>query len=184
MTQDFISVPPFTHPDLVMRRVYKGRDSAALLALRGNAEAMRYIGKPLATRLEDANALIDSINDIIDNNKGIHWGLFLPDRDHLIGTIGFFRWDHQHRRAEIGYMLHPDYHRRGLMSLAMHFAIQYAWQEMDLHSIEARTYPQNTASQELLRKYGFQQEGYLRECFYFDGVFSDSVIFSLLRPRD
>lgn len=176
-----MTVPSFTHPDLVMRRIYKGRDSAALLALRGNAEAMRYIGKPLATSIEDADALIASIDEVIDTGKGIHWGLFLPERDYLIGTMGFFRWDHHHRRAEIGYMLHPDYHRRGLMSLAMHLALQYAWTAMNLHSIEARTYPENEASQQLLRKYGFVQEGYLRECFYFDGVFSDSVIFSLLR---
>lgn len=184
MSQDYITVPTLTHPDLLMRRIYKGRDTAALLALRSHPEAMRYIGKPLATNAEEVNALIDSVDDIIENHKGTHWGLFLPERDHLIGTMGFFRWDHHHRRAEIGYMLHPDYHRRGLMSLAMHLALRYGWQEMNLHSVEARTYPQNEASQQLLRKHGFVQEGYLRECFCHDGVFSDSVIYSLLRPRD
>jgi len=52
---------------------------------------------------------------------------------------------------------------------------------LNIHSIEANIHPANKASEAVLLKAGFVQEGYFKENFFFNGSFLDSVIFSLVK---
>jgi ribosomal-protein-alanine N-acetyltransferase len=88
-----------------------------------------------------------------------------------------------HYRAEIGYVLHPQHQGKGLMTEAMKAVIHYAFEVMQLHSIEANINPLNIASKQVLLKNGFVQEAYFRENFYFNGVFLDSMIFSRINNK-
>ena len=86
----------------------------------------------------------------------------------------------EHYRSEIGYALNPLFQGKGIMQEAMQAIIQYGFEIMKLHSVEANVNPANEASMRLLEKNGFVKEAYFRENYYFDGKFLDSVIYSLL----
>jgi len=59
--------------------------------------------------------------------------------------------------------------------------VDYGFNTLGLHSVEARTSPDNTASNKVLESAGFIQEGYLKESFCFRGVFEDTVIYSKIK---
>ena len=86
----------------------------------------------------------------------------------------------EHYRAEIGYLLSDAFQRRGIMQEAITAAINYGFNVMRLHSIEANVNPGNTASIMLLEKNKFMREAYFRENFYYNGKFMDSLVYSLL----
>ncbi|HNB42281.1 MAG TPA: GNAT family protein, partial [Anaerolineales bacterium] len=67
---------------------------------------------------------------------------------------------------------------------ALHAAIQFGFDQMKLHRIEALVYPENTRSLHLLNKLGFKQEGTLRDYFYLDGKFYDHIVLSLLKTSE
>jgi ribosomal-protein-alanine N-acetyltransferase len=77
-------------------------------------------------------------------------------------------------------MLLPEYWKKGLAKEALLKVIDFGFNEMKLHSIEAHISPRNTASALLLEKTGFAKEAYFKEDFYFDGAFEDTAIYSLL----
>jgi ribosomal-protein-alanine N-acetyltransferase len=60
--------------------------------------------------------------------------------------------------------------------------MEYGFQTMRLHSVEANINPANRTSRKLLVKNSFVQEGFFKENYYFNGKFLDSVIYSLLTP--
>ena len=66
------------------------------------------------------------------------------------------------------------------MTEALTPIIAYGFSEMQLHRIEAFVGPNNSPSLNLMRKFGFTQEGQLRQHYLKDGKFEDSVVFSLL----
>ena len=100
----------------------------------------------------------------------------------LIGTIGFWRITKEHYRAEIGYALHPDFHRKGITQEAMIEVLNYGFEMIRLHSVEANVNPNNEASKKLLEKNKFVQEAYFKENYFSNGQFLDSAIYSLLTP--
>jgi ribosomal-protein-alanine N-acetyltransferase len=77
-------------------------------------------------------------------------------------------------------MLLPEYHGRGIITEAIKEALNYGFEIMKLHSVEAIIDPENFASERVLQKSGFVKEAHLKENEYYDGKFLDTVIYSIL----
>ena len=59
--------------------------------------------------------------------------------------------------------------------------IDFGFDEMNLHSIEANINPGNAASAMLLESAGFIKEAYFKEDYFFNGAFHDTIIYSRLK---
>lgn len=153
-----------------------------IFQLRSNVHAMKYIHRPIATSLEDAKALLAKITAMNANNEGIQWGILLKNQPKVIGMIGYHRIDKEHYRAEIGYMLDPEYWNCGITSEATKAVVDFGFQQMKLHSIEAKINPENVNSEKLLLKNNFIKEAHFKEDFFFNGEFSDTIVYSRLTP--
>ena len=64
------------------------------------------------------------------------------------------------------------------MTEALQICLQYGFQKMKLHSVEANINPGNKASMQLLESAGFEKEAYFKENYFYNGKFSDSIIYS------
>lgn len=159
-------------------------DAKELLYLRSSEEVMKYIDRERTRSIRDAELFIDKIDASLDSNNGIMWGITLKERPRtLIGNIGYWRLVKEHYRAEVGYMLHPAFWKKGIMKEALLRVIDFGFDEMKLHSIEANINPRNTASAKLLESTGFVKEAYFKEDYFFNGAFHDTIIYSRLKQR-
>ncbi len=176
----FQPFPEMLTERLLLRQIVPG-DAGALYQLRTDEEAMRYIGRPKPQSVEEVTeGFIRLIAESMSRNESVAWAICLRDEPGLIGTIGYHRADPANHRAEIGYMLDPACWSKGIMSEAIAPVVCYGFDQMGLHSIQAFVEPANAASSALLRKFGFRQEGYFRDYFYFEGAYQDMEMYSLL----
>ncbi|MDQ2863326.1 MAG: GNAT family N-acetyltransferase, partial [Bacteroidota bacterium] len=96
------------------------QDAAEILDLRSNENVMKYIDRAKAKSITDAETFIARIEEFININNGIMWGITLKgNTDKLIGNIGYWRLIKEHYRSEVGYMLHPDFLKKGIMKEAL-----------------------------------------------------------------
>jgi [ribosomal protein S5]-alanine N-acetyltransferase len=110
--------------------------------------------------------------------------LIEKDSNNVIGWCGYHTWYVLHNRAEIGYLISDEASKRkGYMSEALPAVIEYGFDKMKLHRIEAMLNPDNVASLKLLGAQGFVKEGYLREHYFKDGKPEDSLVMSLLKKE-
>ena len=182
LSPQFTPFPELRTQRLLLRSLTLA-DAPGVQRLRSNEAVMQYINRPLTRTLEQAEAWIQVILDALERNDGITWCICLKEApaEH-IGSIGLWRLEKENYRAEIGYMLEPGLQGQGYMSEALQAVVDYGFKVLRLHSIEAQLNPKNTASSALLKKAGFVQEGYFRENYYYNGVFSDTAVYSLLMP--
>lgn len=177
---NFNPFPTLQTPRLVLRQITTA-DNEAMLALRSSEAVMKYIDRPRAGTLQDAEVFIGIIQDALAHNNGITWGIAIKEYPSLlIGTIGYWRLIKENYRAEIGYMLDPKYWQKGIMKEALMCVIDYGFGTMSLHSIEAKINPENMASASILTSAGFIKEAHFKEDYFFNGRFLDTVIFSRL----
>lgn len=121
---------------------------------------------------------------------GTGYGFFLIRRsdDMLLGgiTLGSVRRGVS-QSATLGYWLGAPHARQGLMTEAVHCVLDFAFDRLGLHRVEAACVPDNQASRGLLLKCGFREEGIAREYLRIDGRWADHVLFAILstdsRPR-
>jgi ribosomal-protein-alanine N-acetyltransferase len=176
---NFTPFPTLETERLIIKQVTED-DANDILELRSNEEVMKYIPRPTLQNKEEALELIAMLDDKIENNIGINWGIQLKNNSKIIGIIGFYRLKPEHYRAEVGYMLLPEYKGIGIVSEALKKVVEYGFKEMKLHSIEAVLDPKNGGSEKVLLKNGFVKEAHLIENEYYEGRFLDTMIYSIL----
>ena len=176
---NFNPFPTLQTERLILREVTL-QDAEDFFVARKDKETMKYIGKPLHKTISETEDLIKKIMEGIRNNEVISWAIALKENQKFIGTISYHRIEKENYRAEVGYMLLPAYWRRGLVNEALKTVLNYGFTKMNLHSIEAKINPRNTASSNLLKRNGFIKEAYFKEDYFFEGKFQDTEIYSLL----
>jgi [ribosomal protein S5]-alanine N-acetyltransferase len=175
----FNPFPILTTERLVLRRLTQA-DAEEVFNLRRDETLMKFVARPIAKTLEDALGLIRSVDEGIDKNQSINWGITLKGENKVIGVAGIVRTTPEHHRAEIGYLLAGEHHKKGIISEALKEILHYGFLSLHLHRMEAVTDPRNTASISVLKKLGFNMDGHFRENFLYEGDFLDSMHFSLL----
>lgn len=97
----------------------------------------------------------------------------------LIGGCGYHNFHNMKpHQAEIGYWLAAPYRGQGIMPLVVETVCQYGNRELGLLRIEAPIYAFNTASQRVLEKCGFAEEGYLRKAYFKNEQYHDGKLFA------
>jgi ribosomal-protein-alanine N-acetyltransferase len=171
---------PVLETSRLLLRELRDDDKERVLEFRSNPIIMHFIPRPLAMNMEDALAHINKVREGFKKKENINWGIENKDTNQLIGIAGFVRTQTSNFRAEIGYLLDINSHGKGYMTEAMEAMIKYGFEKMNLHSIEAIVDPENTASLAVLERSGFEKDGHFKENFFHNGVFLDTVHYSLL----
>lgn len=100
----------------------------------------------------------------------------------IVGSISIERKADIYRLdGELGYMLLRDYWNRGLMSQAVGQVCEIAIKELGLNRITANVFHPNLASQRILLKNGFIQEGVMRKAVIKGDIFYDILIYGLVK---
>ena len=101
-----------------------------------------------------------------------------------IGECGFHTWNKTHGRAELFYNLTDvSYRQKGLMTEVVNLVIDFGFDQLHLHRIEALVANWNTASIKLLERYQFTKEGTMREDYFYEGNYESSECYSLLKQE-
>ena len=117
---------------------------------------------------------------------GYSFLLFRADDDALVGgvTLSNVRRGVA-QSASLGYWVGEPFARQGYMTEGLRAILDFAFDRLALHRIEAACLPGNRASQGLLLKSGFKEEGYSRQYLRINGRWQDHRLFAVLQddPR-
>ena len=178
---DLSSFPVLATPRLDLRAL-TAADAKAIFRLRSDPRVMHHIPKALFIRSDEAVGLLRDLQRTYDAHEAIMWGIAVKGSKTVCGIIGYWRILAEHHRAEIGYFLDPDLWGQGLMTEALAAVLDFGFGTLALHSVEAATQPGNASSMRVLERNGFTREGYFKQNIRANGVFVDSVVYSLLAP--
>lgn len=179
-----ISLEPFpvlSTERLVLRQLTND-DTEDFFFLQSNAEVMKHIATPMKS-LDEAEKKLKLFEDLLLKNEVINWAVTLKPDNKLIGLLLLKAIDCKNHRAEVGYMLHPDFWRRGIIQEALTAILDFAFNTLNFHSLEATIDPINTASEKILEKNGFVKEAHFKENYFSEGKFLDSGVYSLLKSN-
>ncbi|WP_456271405.1 GNAT family N-acetyltransferase [Bacillus sp. AK031] len=143
----------------------------------------RFYGMESLVTIDQAKDIIASFQQGYAGMRSMRWGIVLKEDNTFIGTVGQNNLQRGNKKAEIGFEIHPDFWAKGYTSEAAEAIIEYAFEELQLYRMGAITFLGNQASQRLLKKLGFKEEGVLRGYIYQHGKSHDTYMFSLLQPE-
>ncbi|MEP6616093.1 MAG: GNAT family N-acetyltransferase [Ginsengibacter sp.] len=159
-------------------------DIDQIFLLRSDPRVLHYLGRAPESSRETAKKYLHDIRELENNGEAITWGITVEKSNKVVGTICYWHLQPLHQRAEIGYALHPDHQGKGYMEEAMKAVLDYGFNTLHFHSIEADVDPNNLASIKLLLRNRFVKEAHFRENYFYNGNFFDTAVYTLLNPGE
>ncbi|MFN1835655.1 GNAT family N-acetyltransferase [Balneola sp. MJW-20] len=173
---------PRISTDHLSLRIINSSDTDQIYHIFSDADVCRYWSAEVMTDKKEAEQFIETVHRGMEDGSLLEWGITLRGKSELIGTGAYSAWNKKHRTAEIGFALRRDVWGKGYMKEFLGPFLNWGFEELDLHRIQADVDPRNLASLSLLEYYGFRKEGMLRECYRLNNEIQDAVILGLLRP--
>lgn len=127
---------------------------------------------------------IESYSREIEEKSSIRFGIFLNSNHKLIGMIALNDILWPLKTSYVGYSLDLKHTKQGYMYEALNLIIQYSFNDLKLHRLEAGVMPSNHTSYKLLERCGFVREGLLRKNVHINGRWEDHYIYGLLNEND
>lgn len=110
------------------------------------------------------------------------FGIFATEGEsQLIGSINLVAIERgAFQNGRIGYSVDQQYKNRGVISTHLRQVMQFSFQELRLHRLEASILPRNAASRRVLEKCGFEKIGYSPKHLQIQGVWEDHELYMRL----
>lgn len=111
------------------------------------------------------------------------WIIQLSSNKTAMGICGMTLSADRFKLAEIYYNLHPDYWGKGYATETANAMLDFGFNTMGLHRIEAGTAVENIRSVRVLEKIGMFKEGRLRKILPIRGDWVDGYQFAILEDE-
>ncbi|MFF2755094.1 GNAT family N-acetyltransferase [Psychrobacillus sp. NPDC058041] len=135
--------------------------------------------------LETQKELIEKWEQNTKKDIEYRFGIFKINGDVLIGTIGLFQIFRGPREsALLGYSLDQEHNGKGYTTEATNLVVNYAFEILNLHRIEAGVMPNNIGSIRVLEKAGFHKEGIAKKNVKINGSWEDHQMLAIINPND
>lgn len=145
--------------DRLILREPRMENAEPLMSVFGDPEAMRYVNHGKTRGIDEVRASIQKRIDCLAANGFTLWTVVIADTNEVIGDCGVIPIDWTEPEFELGYRFRPSAWGKGYATEAGIAAMDHAWRVSTLDTIYAVTDLENAASQRVLTKIGFTDDG-------------------------
>lgn len=173
---------PLRQTERFLLRQIQQEDRAQIYAALSNPRVIAHYGIAYDSEAATQEQL-DWYRDMEQSQTGYWWAICSTRAPAVIlGSCGIYEIDAYNHNADIGYWLLPDYWGLGIMHECLLSLLRFAFDDLQLHRLEAEIEPANIASAKLVQKLGFEWEGRRREVARRDDAYLDLNYYALLAP--
>lgn len=173
------------NPFLIGERIYlRPLDEADLdrcLQWINDPEVLRALGRrfPMNRTLEK-----EWLAGQYKSEKHFSLAIVIKDGDQHIGNCGFNDIDYVNRKAVFGILIgEKDQWEKGYGPEAARLIVDYGFKQLGMHRISLEVYSHNARAQRAYKKVGFVLEGRMRESYFRDGCYYDTLIMAILEAE-
>ena len=129
---------------------------------------------------------IESLRDYVEqvgaDRDNLFLAIVLKEPDRHIGNIKLGPINWLHRFADVGLLIgEKDCWGKGYATEAIKLVSKFAFEQLNLHRLNAGCYADNVGSAKAFLRAGWMQEGVRPRRFYCEGRYVDEILLGLLR---
>jgi RimJ/RimL family protein N-acetyltransferase len=171
-------LPVLSGDGITLRELRVG-DAASLLTLLTTEEVTRFISPP-PTTIEGFERFITWAQREREAGHYICLAVVPDGYDTAVGLFQIRQLDPMFGTAEWGFALGSAFWGSGLFATGAELMIDFAFDVIGVHRLEARAAVENGRGNGALRKIGAVQEGILRKSFRRNGEYLDQSLWTIL----
>ena len=179
VTSDWRQALPVLDSETITLRELRASDAASLLAMLSTEEVARFISPP-PTTVEGFERFIDWTQRQRAAGTYICFGIVPQGMENAIGLFQVRQLEPGFGTAEWGFCMGSEFWGTGIFVEGARQVVNFAFETVGVHRLEARAAVKNGRGNGALRKVGAVQEGVLRKSFLRNGQYLDQVLWTIL----
>jgi RimJ/RimL family protein N-acetyltransferase len=179
VSSDWKQALPVLQGKGITLRELRVSDAASLLSLLTTEEVTRFISPP-PTTLEGFERFIQWAQRERAAGRYVCFAVVPDGYDTAVGLFQVRQLDPSFGTAEWGFALGSEFWGSGLFKAGADLMINFSFDVIGVHRLEARAAVQNGRGNGALRKIGAVQEGILRKSFLRGGKHMDQSLWAIL----
>ena len=172
-------LPTIPGPKVTLRDV-RHSDAAALMAMLSSEEVAEFVS-PLPRSLEGFEDFISEVHNERVVGNSFCFAIVPEGYEDAMGLFQVRQLEPGFISAEWGFALGSPFWGTGVFLEGARAVIDFAFNVVGVHRLEARSIASNARGNAALRKVGAMQEGVLRRSFQRNGRYFDQLLWSILR---
>ena len=178
-TSDWRQALPVLTGSLVTLRELRLSDAPSLLAMLSTEEVARFISPP-PTTVEGFERFIAWTHRERAAGRYVCFAVVPHGMDAAIGIFQVRQLEPDFSTAEWGFALGSAFWGTGVFLDAANIVVDFTFQAVGAHRLEARAATANGRGNGALRKVGAVQEGVLRKSFLRNGEYLDQILWTIV----
>ena len=179
VTSDWRQALPVLESETITLRELRASDAPSLLAMLSTEEVSRFISPP-PTTVEGFERFIAWTQRERAAGAYICFGIVPHGMEHAIGLFQVRQLEPGFGTAEWGFCMGSEFWGTGIFVEGARQVVNFAFETVGVHRLEARAAVKNGRGNGALRKMGAVQEGVLRKSFLRNGQYLDQVLWAIL----
>jgi len=157
-------------------------DLTSIHTLHSLPETDKYNALGIPNSIEETKANIEPWikENQLQELKNYTFAIDNKSNGKFMGLFGLKIGHQKYNRAEVWYKIHSDYWRKGFATEALKAILDFGFDTLKLHRIEAGCAVENIGSIKVLEKSGMVREGRLRQILPLRSGWSDNFQYSIL----
>ena len=172
------SLPVLNGTNITLREM-RTSDAPSLFALLTTEEVARFISPPPST-VEGFERFITWAGRQRAAGSYVCFAVTLDESDTAVGIFQLRSTEPGFATAEWGFAMGSPYWGSGIFEKGAALVMEFAFETIGVHRLEARAAVRNGRGNGALRKMGAVQEGILRKSFQRNGEYLDQVLWTIL----
>jgi ribosomal-protein-alanine N-acetyltransferase len=170
---------PIVTERLVIRR-FTYDDISDVLRFASQPSVAKVTAQRIQASEEGVKKYIDLQNSYqpFEEDRVFELAIERKEDGKVIGLLGLIRQDQ--RQGEMGWVLGVEYRGQGYATEAARALMDYGFNSLGLHRIQADTSTDNPAAWRVMERLGMRREGMLRGAVYEGGKWVDRYVYGVL----
>ena len=148
-----------------------------------NYEYYKYYYQLPFENLDDYKNLVEKYKDYYSNGNYFKWGIVIKDTNEIIGIIQLHSRDYLNNNTQIGYIIGYNYNGVGYAKESVSKVIDFAFNKINIHRIDAMIADMNESSIKLVESIGMTLESVREDGYKIGNKYYNQKVYKMINKN-
>ena len=165
---------------LILRKVVDEDAEVLYRNIYNNFEYFKYYYQFPFNSFEEYKSLVEKYKEWYANGSHFRWGIALKETNEIIGLVQLHAKDNLNNNSKIGYIISYKYNNRGYGREAVAKVIDFGFNKLKIHRIDANIVLENKASIKLAESIGMHFESEREDSYRLGENYYNQKVYTII----
>ena len=168
---------------LILRKIVDEDASMLYQNIYNNFQYFKYYYQLPFKNFEEYKELIEKYKDWYEKGNHFRWGIVLKETNEIIGIIQLHTKDYLNNNCKIGYIIGYNYTKQGYAKEATKAILDFGFNKLNFHRIEADIVLENIDSIKLAESIGMSFESVKKDSYKLEDKYYDQKVYMIINKK-